>query len=100
MTQWDLLWWMLPMKLVGGLFRRHVLKQVPWEVEKNLLRLISDWNGVTESALSELRVQAQAWIESELATLERLLKSQPDASRSIRWDLQQLEQLPATIGIT
>src|SRR6202034_4238393 len=25
MTQWELLWWMLPMWLIGGIFRRHVL---------------------------------------------------------------------------
>ena len=34
MTQWELLWWLLPMRSIGGLFRRHVLGRVPWEVEK------------------------------------------------------------------
>jgi GTP-binding protein EngB required for normal cell division len=39
MTDWGLLWWLLPMWLVGGLFRRHALGRIPWEVEKNLRRL-------------------------------------------------------------
>ena len=43
MTDWGLLWWLLPMWLVGGLFRRHVLGRIPWEVEKILTRLTGDW---------------------------------------------------------
>jgi hypothetical protein len=42
MTDWGLLWWLLPMGLVGGLFRRHARGRVPWEVEKNLRRLAGD----------------------------------------------------------
>jgi hypothetical protein len=33
MTRWSLLSWMLPMAVIGGLFCRHVLGRVGWEVE-------------------------------------------------------------------
>src|SRR5581483_12003200 len=52
MTDWGLLWWLLPMWLVGGLFRRHVLGRVPWEVEKNLIRLAGDWTAAVDRAVS------------------------------------------------
>jgi len=73
MTQWELLWWMLPMWLIGGIFRRHVLGRLSWEVTKNLTRLAGDWAGAVDAALADLRGQAAAWVEAELATLERLL---------------------------
>jgi hypothetical protein len=58
MTNWELLWWLLPMRLVGGLFRRHVLKRVPWEVEKNLIRLAGDWARAVDAAVADL---AETW---------------------------------------
>ncbi len=77
MTNWDLLWWLLPMKLVGGLFRRHLLGLVPWEVTKNLTRLASDWSETAAAAVADLRTQATQWVHGELSTLERLLGEQP-----------------------
>jgi GTP-binding protein EngB required for normal cell division len=81
MTPWDLLWWLLPMTLVGGLFRRHVLGRVRWEVEKNLIRLAGDWTEMVEKTIAGLRSQAAAWVDAELATLDRLLgRQQAEAS--------------------
>jgi GTP-binding protein EngB required for normal cell division len=73
MTSWELLWWLLPMWLIGGIFRRHVLGRLSWEVTKNLTRLAGDWAGAVDAALADLRGQAAAWVDAELATLERLL---------------------------
>jgi GTP-binding protein EngB required for normal cell division len=77
MTNWELIWWLLPMRLVGGLFRQHVRGLVPWEVEKNLARLSGDWAGAVGTATAELRTQAMAWVQTELATLDRLLGQRP-----------------------
>lgn len=92
MTHWDLLWWMLPMWLVGGLFRRHVLGRVPWEVEKNLFRLTGDWAGAVDAAVTDLRTQANAWVDAELATLDRLLGQRPAEATAFRKALQRLEE--------
>lgn len=91
MTNWDLLWWMLPMSLVGGLFRRHLLGLVAWEVTKNLTRLSGDWAAAVDAAVSDLRAQASVWAETELATLDRLLGQQPAQATGFQEALQRLE---------
>jgi GTP-binding protein EngB required for normal cell division len=92
MTHWDLLWWLLPMSLIGGLFRRHVLGRVPWEVEKNLIRLAGDWAGAVDRAVAELRVQASAWVDAELDTLDRLLGHRQAQATAFREALRRLEE--------
>jgi phage host-nuclease inhibitor protein Gam len=92
MTHWDLLWWLLPMWLVGGLFRRHVLGRIPWEVEKNLIRLVGDWARALDAAASELRTQAVAWVDTELATLDRLLGQRRTEASAFREALRRLEE--------
>lgn len=91
MTDWTLLWWLLPMGLVGGLFRRHVLGRVHWEVEKNLRRLAGEWAGAVDAAVNDLRTQAEAWVTAELTTLERMLGQRPAEAVVFRQVLQQLE---------
>jgi GTP-binding protein EngB required for normal cell division len=92
MTAWDFLWWMLPMRVLGGLFRRHVLGRVAWEVEKNLTRLAGDWAGAVDRAVGDLRIQAGAWVDAELATLDCLLGQRQAETTSFRAALQRLEQ--------
>ncbi len=84
MTNWELLWWMLPMRLVGGLFRRHALRRVPWEVEKNLFRLVADWTEAVVRAMADLRTQAETWANAELSTLNGLLQQQPQKITSLQ----------------
>src|SRR5207244_11258232 len=89
MVNWELLWWLLPMGLVGGLFRRHLLGRVTWEVEKNLHRLAGDWAGAVDAAVAGLRSQATAWVDAELATLGRLLGQRPPKAAAFREALQR-----------
>lgn len=91
MTDWGLLRWVLPMWLVGRLFRRHALGRVPWEVEKNLRRLVGDWAGAVEAAVNDLRTQAAAWVDAELGTLDRLLRQRPAEATAFRESLRRLE---------
>ena len=84
MTNWELLWWLLPMRLVGGPFRRHVLGRLPWEVEKNLSRLAGDWAAAVDAAAADLQMQAAAWVDAELATLDRLLAGRPSEATAFR----------------
>ncbi len=91
MTNWELLWWLLPMRLVGGQFRRHVLGRVPWEVEKNLIRLAGDWARTVDGAVTDLRTQAAAWVDAELSTLGRLLGQRQPETTTFREALRRLE---------
>jgi GTP-binding protein EngB required for normal cell division len=81
MMSWEMLSWLLPMWLIGGMFRRHVIGRVPWEVEKNLTRLVGDWAEAVDVAVTNLRRQAEVWVDTELSTLDRLVaKQSPEAS--------------------
>ena len=95
MTDWTLLWWVLPMRLVGGLFRRHVLGLVPWEVEKNLTRLAGHWAQAVGTAVADLRTQAAAWVDAELATLDRLLGRRQEEAAGFRDALRRLDEAAA-----
>lgn len=90
MTHWDLLWWLLPMWLVGGIFRRHVLGLIPWEVEKNLVRLASDWTVATEVAIADLRLQAEYWVSREVTTLSSMLEQRTGEAMRFREALTEL----------
>lgn len=91
MIHWDLLSWLLPMWLVGGLFRRHVLGRVQWEVEKNLIRLTGEWAKAVNAAVTDLRTQAAAWVDAELTTLDRLLRQRPTDVTGFRDALQSMD---------
>jgi hypothetical protein len=67
-----------------GTLRRHVLGLVPWEVEKNLRRLAGDWASAVDAAVEDLRAQAAAWVDAELATLDRLLGQWPAEAAAFR----------------
>lgn len=98
-TSWDLVWWLIPMSVFGGLFRRHCVREVAWETEKNLIRLAGAWADATMLAVNELRRQSMSWIEDELNTLERMLSQDASRAEPIRADLSLLESMlkaPAT----
>jgi len=95
MMNWELLSWLLPMPLIGGLFRRHAIGRVPWEVEKNLTRLVGDWTGAVVQAVAELAVQAGRWVETELATLSRLLDQRLPEANAFREAIQRLTEAAA-----
>jgi GTP-binding protein EngB required for normal cell division len=90
LTHWELLWWLLPMPLVGGVFRRHCVGRVPWELEKNLLRLSSDLTEATSAAIEDLKRQAIHWAQDELATLMRILACPAADAEEIREALARL----------
>jgi hypothetical protein len=81
--QIDLLWFLLPMRLLGGLFHRHFLRRVPWEVEKNLARLTTDWSEAVATAIRELERQALASVRGEASMLTVLLEQAPNKSEMI-----------------
>ena len=94
-TQWELLWWMIPMRVFGGVFRRHCAGRVSWEVEKNLTRLAGAWSDATTAAVAALEVQAARWIHDELVTLRGILSRAESESDRIRTTLRSL---PTCIG--
>ncbi|HVU86456.1 MAG TPA: dynamin family protein [Pirellulales bacterium] len=90
MTNWELLWWLLPMSVVGGLFRRHVINRISRETEKNLARLVSEWTSVLEHAITNLESQAVAWVKTEISTLTEIVQQSPTAAPQLRQAIERL----------
>jgi hypothetical protein len=87
----DLLWFLLPMRILARLFHRHFRQKIPWEVEKNLSRLAADWSEAVNAAIQELHQQALEWVRTELATLNSLLGAEHSQVEEIRAALSRLE---------
>ena len=99
MTHWDFLWWMLPMKIVGGLFQHHILSRAPDEMEKNVRRLVSNWSTTVDQAIADLRGQAMQWVEAELLTLESVLSKNPNGIEAFRDALGLAERLGTSCSV-
>ena len=97
-TQVDLLWFLVPMRILGPLFERHFLKLLPWEAEKHLSRLSNQWAEAANTCIGELVSQAMGFMQQELATLESLTDTAEDRREEIREALEVLEDLWKTAG--
>lgn len=86
----DLMWFLIPMRVLGGLFHGHFRRKIPWEVEKNLSRLAADWSDATGTAIAGLHEQARAAVRHELATLTGLLEHPPTTAAELRAALHEL----------
>jgi GTPase Era involved in 16S rRNA processing len=91
----DLLWFLIPMRLLHGLFHGHFRRRIPWEVEKNLSRLAADWSEATSAAIGVLHAKSLEWVHAELATLASALARQPADVADIRHALAQVDAAAA-----
>jgi hypothetical protein len=98
MTHGDLFWWLLPMPLIGGLFRWHYKRKVPWEVWINTLRAAGGWYVATGEAVDGLRTRALAWVKGQTGTLDAMLSSRSDDAAAIRAALAELEGVMEGVG--
>lgn len=92
-TQVDLLWFMIPMGVLGPLFDRHFLRLIPWESEKNLSRLANQWAEAANACIDRLVSQALDFMRKELATLESLTATTEDRRADIQEALKSLDSL-------
>ncbi len=95
-THFELLWFLIPMPVFRPLVRRHFLRRIPWEVEKNLSRVAAQWADAMGGVIDGLARDASEFLEKELATIEGLVGA-PGASASgveeIRAALAELASL-------
>jgi hypothetical protein len=72
-THFELLWFLIPMRVFRPLVRRHFLRKVPWEVEKNLSRVAAQWADAVGASIEGLCRDATAFLEREIGTVSRLI---------------------------
>ncbi len=94
-TQWDLLWFLIPMRVFGPLATRHFMRLVPWETEKQLSRLANQWAETMEASLESLASKAAAFMREEMTALESMAASPEDRMVEIQTSLRSLEAMSA-----
>jgi GTP-binding protein EngB required for normal cell division len=93
-SQVDLLWFLIPMGVLGPLFDRHFLRLLPWEAEKNLSRLANQWAEAVNACIEGLVSQALEFMRKELETLESLTTVAEDRRDDIQRALGTLDKTP------
>ena len=79
----DMFWFLFPMFIYKNIFRRYFLRQIPYEVEKNLYRLTSNMNDKINKEMDKLMAQALTYMSEELKTIEMLLSENKGDSSDI-----------------
>ncbi len=87
----DLLWFLVPMAVFRPVVRRHFLKRIPWESEKNLSRLSGQWADAVNASIDAVARQAVDFIRDEIATVARLVSEAGDRRAEIAEALAALD---------
>jgi len=69
----DLLWFLIPMTVFGGLIKQHLQKKLPGALERSLARLATQWAETLNREIVRMADESQSVVTAEIATLEELL---------------------------
>jgi GTPase Era involved in 16S rRNA processing len=86
----------LPMKLSNKIFFKHFQKQIPYEIEKNLYRFISDLTGKIIIAIDSIYKQSLQFISYETKTIERILQGDKNNCAELENNLKRLKEIKIT----
>jgi GTP-binding protein EngB required for normal cell division len=95
----DLLWFVFPMWLFRSWADRHFLNRIPYETEKNLSRLASQWTDGINGAILKMQRDAGRRVHEQILTIESLLSSTGSNSQSIRASLSEMELMKGMIPL-
>lgn len=87
----DLIWFLVPMKVFRGPVERHFLRLLPYEVEKNLSRLASQWTDRINAAVMEMGKQAERHAQLQIASIEEILRRSRSNTHEVERDLVLLD---------
>ena len=99
-THFELLWFLIPMPVFRPLVRRHFLRRIPWEVEKNLSRVAGQWADAMGASIDILYRDATAFLEREVGTIAALVGEAEagDRGEEIRAALGELADLESAVS--
>jgi GTP-binding protein EngB required for normal cell division len=99
-THFELLWFLIPMPVFRPLVRRHFLRRIPWEVEKNLSRVAAQWADAVGASIDGIFRDATAFLEREIATIAGLIGEADAGNRleEIRAALAELAALESEVS--
>jgi GTP-binding protein EngB required for normal cell division len=73
----DLLWFLIPMPIFGGVIQQHLRRKLPGALEKSLSRLVTQWADNLNAAIERMAGKSLSMITTEIATIEDLLHCTP-----------------------
>jgi hypothetical protein len=97
MTQWEIIWFLIPMWLFRPLVNRHFFRLIPWEVEKNLYRLASQWYEAISRSIDHIAKQSSEFIENEINTVESILIKSPDQKTKILETISEINAIEESL---
>ena len=89
----DLLWFLFPMIIFKNFFGRHLHKQIPQEVQKNIYRTISVLTGMINKEIENLAQQTILYINQYIDTITKALTVQQQKIQELQSDLRATEQV-------
>jgi hypothetical protein len=99
-THFELLWFLIPMPVFRPLVRRHFLRRIPWEVEKNLSRVAGQWADAMGASIDVLYRDATEFLGREMETIAGLVGEADAGNRleEIRAALAELAALESAVS--
>ena len=88
----DHLWFLIPMIVFRKWIENHFLNQLPFEVEKNLSRLTSQWTERINAVILNMGKQADRFVIEQVQTIESLLLRTTDPTLSIQILQNEVDQ--------
>jgi len=95
---WELVSFLVPMRLVAGMVRRHFARRLSDLVVVNLSRLAAQWEESVTAQLALLEKEALRRLDSLVATVDKLVASAVSEAPKIRADLERLSSLREGLG--
>jgi GTP-binding protein EngB required for normal cell division len=87
----DLLWFVIPMTIFRSWANKHFVNRIPYETEKNLSRLASQWTDRINDAILKMQRDAEQQVRDQISTVESLLSRAPSDAEGIRQRLSEVE---------
>jgi small GTP-binding protein len=94
----DLLWFVVPMSIFRSWANRHFLNRIPYETEKNLSRLASQWTERINAVILKMQRDAARHVRDQISTIESLLSRTQSESEGIRTTLSEVESFKCAIS--
>lgn len=89
----DMAWFVVPMPVFRCLIYRRLRSQLPWEVEKNLIRLAGQWNEAAKRSIEGMSRQAQDFMDREAATVIDLATSGENKRERVMAAMARLDEI-------
>ncbi len=88
----DMLWFLVPMRLLRSSFLKSFQRQLPRETEKNLRRLVSILTSNINTAIEQSHGEALNYIRGRLSSIEHLLAQQSSNVKELQRMIVTLEK--------